>query len=136
MALAHRRLGRVGETRARACQAFVGREGRVEPHDRELVECGREEEEALELDPGRGLGRLHEQRCARAEDDAERHREALADVVDRRVRHLREALPKVAVERAGAAGEQRERGVVAIDEVGSCACAAVGRSTTESSSRV
>ena len=37
----------------------------------------------------------------------------LAQVVDRRVRHLREALAEVRVERPGAAGEQGQRGVVA-----------------------
>ena len=109
VSLADRGLRGLAESRARRDETFVRIEARVEPDDGQVVERRREDEEALELDPGGGFGRLDEQRRARPEQCPERHDEALANVVDRRVRHLREALPEIAVERARAAGERRQR---------------------------
>ncbi len=108
---AHRRLGLVREPHAGAVQ--VGLEGRVEPRVAERLERVRVEEEALELGPAGGLGPFRQQRRAAAEDRPQGELVALAEVVDRRVRHLGEALPEVRVERPRAPGERRQRGVVA-----------------------
>ena len=63
--------------------------------------------------PAGDLRALGEQGSAASEHGSQRHDEALAQVVDRRVRDLGEALLEVVVERSRAAGERRERGVVA-----------------------
>ena len=95
------------------------------------------QEEALELDARRCFGRSHEQRGAAAEQRAERHDEALADVVDR----PGSSPGRSAGGNSSADGRARPasggRAVSSpIDEVGSCPCAADGRTTTVSSSRV
>ena len=60
-----------------------------------------------------GRRTLHAERRARADERRDRHHGALAVVVDRRVRDLREALPKVRRERPSASRERRDRRVVA-----------------------
>ena len=109
----HCGLGGLRDPGAGAGQSLQRVEARVDPDDRELVEGGRVEEEALELEAGRLLGRLDEQRPTGAEQRRERHREALTDVVDRRIRHLREPLPEVAEERSRTPGERGQRRVIA-----------------------
>ena len=113
VSLAHSGLRGLCKPRARICEPLRGIEAGVDADDCELVERGREEEEALELDSCRVFGRLHEQRPTRPEQRRERHSEPLANVVDRGIRHLREPLAEVAEERPRTAGERRERGVVA-----------------------
>src|SRR5205807_2362332 len=100
----HSRLGLGGEPVAGGGKAFVRAERRVERDEVELVERRLEEEERVELEQPRRLARLREQRLARAEQGAQAEDAPLAQVVDRRVRDLREALAEVAVERAAAAG--------------------------------
>ena len=110
---AHGGLRGLREPRARVLEPLRRVEGRVDPDDGKFVEGGRVEEEALQLDARRVLGRFHEQRAAGAEQRGQRHHEPLADVVDRRVRHLREPLAEIAEERPRTPGERREGGVVA-----------------------
>ena len=109
----HCGLGGLRDPRAGAGESLQRVEARVDPDDGELVEGGRVEEEALELEARRLLGRLDEQRPTGAEQRRERHREPLADVVDRRIRHLREPLAEVAEERSRTPGERGQRRVIA-----------------------
>ena len=96
-----------------AAQALGSVERRVEPGRVQLRQGRGVEEEALQLEQPRRLGALGEQRGPGAEQRPQRHDEPLPQVVDGRVRHLRKALPEVARKRTGAAGERRQRGVVA-----------------------
>src|SRR5258708_28611003 len=98
---------------ARFAQSLVDAERRVEHHSLELVERAREEEERLQLVAFGALFRLAEQRRTRTEQRLDRHRLALADVVDRRVRHLREALAGERRQRPRAGCERRDRPGVA-----------------------
>ena len=54
-----------------------------------------------------------EQVGARSDEGDERHHQLLADRVDGRVRHLREVLLEIGVERLGAVGQRRDRRVIA-----------------------
>ena len=101
----------VGDPDARGAQVRL--EGRVDADRAEPGQRVRVEEEALELGAARVLRAFVKQRRAAAEDRAQRERVPLAQVVDRRVRHLREALAEVRVQRPRTAGERRQRGVVA-----------------------
>ena len=94
-------------------EPLLTRERRVEPKGRERLEPGRVEEEPGEYrEPWRRAVDA-EHVDARPEQRCHGHDEALAEVVDRGVRHLREALSEVGGERARAAGERCDRGVVA-----------------------
>ena len=110
---ANRGLRLVAEAAAGPLESLLRCEGRVEPDGRDLVECVREEEEALELDAGGDLGPGRQERRPAAENGAQRHDEALAQVVDRRVGDLGEALLEVVIERTRPSRERRQRRVVA-----------------------
>ena len=110
---AHRRDGVGGEPAASGREALVARTSRRDRSGGATAKRRRVEEEALELEELAPLGAFREQRRACAEQRLQRHHAALAQVVDRRVRHLREALAEERVERPRAPGERRQRGVVA-----------------------
>ena len=101
-----------GQPAASGREALVAKR-RVENLRVEQGKCRRVEEEALELEQPRALGAFCEQRRARAQERLQRHHAALPQVVDRRVRHLREALAEERVERSRTPGERRQRAVVA-----------------------
>src|SRR5207253_9057229 len=84
-----------------------------EPDSVERVDGRGKEEEALELQERPVRRVVGQQRRPRAEERAQGGYVALAQVVDRRVRHLRKPVPEVGEERARAPGERRERRVVA-----------------------
>ena len=75
--------------------------------------AGRVEEEPGERREPRERAVGGERVDARAEQRRDGHDEALAQVVDRGIRHLGEALSEVGRERTGTAGERRDRRVVA-----------------------
>jgi len=104
------RLRLLGQATASAFDIRLER--RVEPVQAVVEDVG-VQEEALELRPASGLGPLRQQRSTAAEDAAKGERVPFAQVVDRRVGHLCEALTKVRVDGTSAAREQRERRVVA-----------------------
>ena len=109
---AHRCLGVRDHPRDRGLEPLPGRERDVESLRVQRLEGVGEEEEALELDPPGGLRPLDEDRRAAAEQRAQREDEPLAEMVDGRIRHLREPLPDERVQRPGAAGERGECRVV------------------------
>ena len=80
---------------------------------RQRLEPGRVEEEPGEYGEPWRRAVDAEHVDARPEQRCHGHDEALAEVVDRGVRHLREALSEVGGERARAAGEWCDRGIVA-----------------------
>ena len=114
---------RPARTAASASSASRAQRG-LEPLAASKVASSAREREPLERRPGRGRSSRARCRAAvsgpstrsgarpprivRSEND-----EPLAEVVDRRVRHLREALAEVRVERPRAPGERRQRRVVA-----------------------
>ena len=106
--------GFIRETPAGVAQPFAIRERRVENHRiaSELVHRGREEEEALQVEQARRARMLAVQRRARTEQRAQGHYRALAQMVDRRVRHLCEALAQERRHRPRTSRERRQRRVV------------------------
>src|SRR6266511_3773509 len=106
--------GFLGEAPACAPQAFAFVEGRVEHRaaPRELGNRRRKKKEAFELEQPRRSRMLADEWRPRAEQRAQRHDRSLTQMVDRRVRHLREPVPQVRRDRTGASGERRQRGVV------------------------
>ena len=97
----------------RSSEPLLTRERRIEPKGRGRLEAGRVEEEPGECCEPRERAVGGEHVDARAEQRRDGHDEALAQVVDRGIRHLREALSKVGRERTGTAGQRRDRRVVA-----------------------
>ncbi len=94
-------------------EPLLTRERRIEPKGRGRLEAGRVEEEPGEYCEPRRWAVGAERVDARAEQRRDGHDEALAEVVDRGIRHLREALSEVGRKRACAPGERRDRRVVA-----------------------
>ncbi len=107
------RLGLGDDPVERTHEPLVRLEGDVETLRVEALDPVREEQEARELDAGRRFRALDEDRRAIAEQRPEREDEPLAEVVDRRVRDLCEALAEERVQRTCAARERRQRSVVA-----------------------
>ncbi len=106
------RGARVGYPLDRAPETFLGVEGRVDELGLERGEPGRGDEERRKRDE-RGQRPLSVDRRPRADERGHGHHGALAVVVDRRVRHLREPLAEVGGERPCTAGKRRDRRVVA-----------------------
>ena len=114
-------VGERGDAALEPGRAVGDGERRVEPgrgeHARvgveQLLDRARVQEERRQLQQLRGLGPFHEQRLARPEQGAQRHDQALAQVVDRRVRDLREPLLQVVEDRAGSRRDRGEGDVVA-----------------------
>jgi hypothetical protein len=92
-----RRRGLFGQAFAGAPQSLVLLEGGVERDTSagQLGYGGWKEEEALQLEQRGGARMLSDQRRASAEQRPERHHRALTQMVDRRIRHLREPLSEV-----------------------------------------
>ena len=107
------RLGLGGQTLAGRLERLPRAEGGVDRRRPETVETARVEKEALQLDQLLRRCFLGEERRPRTEQGAKRHDMALAQVVDRWVRDLREALLEVSVEGPRPAGQRRQRRVVA-----------------------
>ena len=107
-AVAHSRDGIGGQPAASGLEGLVA-ERRVENLRVEQGKCRRVEEEAVELEELRAVGALVEQRRPRARGASAATSRSLPQVVDRRVRHLREALAEERVERPRAPGERRQR---------------------------
>ncbi len=105
-AVAGSRDGIGGQPAASGSEALVA-ERRVENLRVEHGKCRRVEEEAFELAELRAFGAFREQRRARAQERLQRHHAALSQMIDRRVRHLREALAEERVERSCPPGERR-----------------------------
>ena len=94
------------------------------------------EEEGRELEQARRVAVLGEQRPARTETGAQRHHQALAEVVDRRVGDLGEALLQVVEDRARRGRRPRRTACRRPSRTsGSLASVAMGLSTMATSSR-
>jgi hypothetical protein len=128
-AVACQLLGLVSEALDRSSQtrgAFGDREGGIEPRAAEPLAVALQEvddrrrvhEERLEGEQSRRFGRLGEDGTARAEQGAQAHDKALAQVVDGRVGDLGEALAEVVVHGSRPARERGQRRVVAHGEGG------------------
>ena len=109
---ANRLLSFRAQPLARGRQSLVRLERRDQAQGRELLERRGKEEEALELAKA-GRPSFVEEPRALPEERSQTHDRPLAQVVDRGIRHLGEALAEIAEERPRPAGEQRQCGVVA-----------------------
>ena len=102
---------------AQATRALGCLEGRVEARrlvDRvlgvgEVIDGRRVDEERSQREQTRGLGALGEDRLTRPEHRAQAHHQALAQMVDRGVGDLGEALAQVVVHGTGPSRERRQR---------------------------
>ncbi len=101
-----------GEPVEGGAQPLFRGEGRIQDARLERSEPRRVQEEPGKHGDRRKQPVGDEGRRPWAEHRRHGHDEPLAEMVDRRVRHLREALPEVRRERAVASGEWRDRRVV------------------------
>ena len=96
--------GERGERRAEAVDAVRRVPDRIESHGREARDVPQrchllgQQHRMLQAQHARVRGPLQQRRAAPAQMHAERHHHRLAQRIDRRVRHLREALPEIGVD--------------------------------------